>query len=80
MTAQGKALLRYCEVASRLQVSVASVRRLVASGSLRVVHVGARSPRIALNELERFIKQKEEDNERESDNNHTGRNAGSLPE
>lgn len=47
-------LLTLQEVAERLRVSVSTVRRLVASGQIRVVKVG-RKPLVTSRELEAYL-------------------------
>ena len=47
-------LLRVEDVADRLAVSLKTIRRLVASGRLEAVHIGA-AVRFTAAELERFI-------------------------
>lgn len=47
-------LLTLLEVAERLRISQRTVRRLVAAGRLRVVHVGRR-PLVTVREFEAYI-------------------------
>ena len=54
-------LLRYCEAADRLGVSLRHLMYLVGRKRIRVVRIGPRSPRIEEGDLEAFIKASRED-------------------
>ena len=48
-------LLTLPQVADRLQVSMSTVRRLVAAGKLKVVRIGSRNQRVRPDDLRAYI-------------------------